>query len=83
MAQLSPPTAIQDAGIVVCRSEKATLDLDQAYMVGVLPTWGMNPTDEKDRKKEAAPCSSEFRRLLEEYISDLRAVLNNLPRKLN
>jgi hypothetical protein len=38
MAQFSPTTAIQDSGIVICRSEKTNRDIDQAGMIGVLPS---------------------------------------------
>jgi hypothetical protein len=40
--------------------------------------------DEKQALEEIRPPpSSEFRRLLEEYIADLRAIIDRLRRKLN
>jgi hypothetical protein len=49
-----------------------------------LPFARLNSTDEKQRKEEPPPPrSSEFMRLLEEYASDLRAIINKLRRKLN
>jgi hypothetical protein len=84
MAELSTTTAIQDTGIVVCRSEKATLDLGPADMIGVLPSAGMESTGKKEKEEEAAPPrATDFQRLREAYIADLRAVLGLLRRKLN
>jgi hypothetical protein len=44
----------------------------------------MNSTDEKQRKEEPPPpCSLEFMRMLEEYVAELRAIIDKLRRKLN
>jgi uncharacterized coiled-coil protein SlyX len=44
----------------------------------------MNSADEKQRKEEAPPPhASEFRRMLEDYIAELRAIIEKLRRKLN
>jgi hypothetical protein len=44
----------------------------------------MNSADEKQRKEEAPPPhASEFRRMLEEYVADLRAFMEKLRRMLN
>jgi hypothetical protein len=43
----------------------------------------MNPTDDKQRKKEPPPpCSPEFMRTLEGYATDLRVIIEKLRRKL-
>ena len=69
---------------LACRFEKAIIDLDQGGMVGKSRSAGMNSTDEKQSEKETTPRgSSEVKRLLAEYIADLRAIIDKLRRKLN
>jgi hypothetical protein len=44
----------------------------------------MNSDDGKQRKEEAPPPhASEFRRMLEDYVAELRAIIEKLRRKLN
>jgi hypothetical protein len=44
----------------------------------------MNSANEKQRKEEAPPQHAwEFRRMLEDYIAELRAIIEKLRRKLN
>jgi hypothetical protein len=44
----------------------------------------MDSTDKKQPKEEPPPPQDlEFRRMLEEYIADLRALLDKLRRRLN
>jgi hypothetical protein len=44
----------------------------------------MNSFAEKQRKEEPTPPRAlEFQQLLEDYIAELRAIINKLRRKLN
>jgi hypothetical protein len=59
-------------------------DLDQEHLIGPSPSCGMKSNDEKQRKEEPPPRDVESRRkVLEEYIADLRAFLDRLRRMLN
>jgi hypothetical protein len=63
-----------------------SLDLDQGCPIGVPVPLGMNSADETPRKsKEEAkpPRVSAFLQVLEDYASDLRAIIRKLRRKLN
>jgi hypothetical protein len=61
------------------------LDLDQEHLISALPSAGMNSNDEKQRKEKPPPPRDleSRRKVIEEYIADLRALLDKLRRMLN
>jgi hypothetical protein len=64
------------------------VDLDQGCLIGVPVPLGMDdPIDEKPmaqgEEETKQPRLAEFRQMLEDYASDLRAVIKKLRRKVN
>jgi hypothetical protein len=66
---------------------KGSFNLDQGLPLGIPSPLGMNSPDEKPppsaEEAKPPPVITAFRRMLEDFAKDLRAIIAKLRRKLN